>query len=44
MEWTAIPFDVPLFRRIRKHRTEIKDTLLADLDATYNVSEGYSIS
>jgi DNA polymerase I len=40
----TIPFDVPLFRRIRKHRTEIKDTLLAELDAVYNVYEGYSIS
>ena len=44
MERTAVPIDVPLFRRIRKHRTEIKDTLLAELDAAYNVYEGYSIS
>jgi hypothetical protein len=45
MERNGIPFDVPLFRRIRKNREEIRETLLADLGATFDVyTDDYAIS
>ena len=40
MEFNGIPIDVPTLSLLRKHWTEIKDQLIAAIDADYGVFDG----
>jgi len=42
IEWNGTPIDAPMLERLRRHWTEIQDSLIAGIDAGYGVFEGRS--
>ena len=40
MEWVGVPIAAPLLRRLQAHWSEIKESLIEEIDPTFGVYEG----